>query len=108
LAGVIGTIALDFDFASGSLSGSISPRISVRTHVHSLPTLSFSHTVYSSGSTTFSGTFDTTIAGVNSFAGLFAGPSANEVVGSFAFPYLSPHDQSPQQASGAFTATKGP
>lgn len=97
-----GTISLTFDFAAGALSGQIQPTLlAFPTQV--LPTLTFKDTVYSVGSPTFSGKFDTTLSGLNSFSGLFAGPAAGEVAGNFAFPYLSPKDGTAQQASGAFT-----
>jgi hypothetical protein len=64
--------------------------------------------VYSVGSPTFSGKFNTSVPGLNAFSGLFAGPAAGEAAGNFAFPYFSPFDGSAQQAAGAFIAKKGP
>lgn len=89
-----GSINLSFNFGSGSLSGSINP--------NDLPALSFTNTVYSSGSTTFSGAFATSVPGINSFSGLFTGPAAQELIGNFAFPYISPKDGAVEQAAGAF------
>ena len=102
---VVGSINLNFDFGAGSLSGSISPTLYL-ADTHVLPTLTFTDTVYSSGSATFSGKFDTSLAGPNSFAGLFTGPGAEELIGRFAFPYLSPADGSAEQAAGAFVAKR--
>jgi hypothetical protein len=106
---ISGTISLTFDFGAGTLGGSIAPRLGgPRAHSYTLPVLSFANAVHAVGSTTFSGTFASSQAGINRFTGLFAGPSADELAGSFAFPYLSPVDGSAQQAGGAFIATKGP
>ena len=96
---VDGTIQFSFDFGLGSLSGSISPNL--HQGYASVP-LNFRDTVYSTGSTTFSGKFDTNVAGVNSFSGLFTGPNAQELIGNFAFPYQSPIDGKTYQADGAF------
>ena len=102
---VVGTINLNFDFGNGSLSGTLSPTIYLAS-THILPTLSFTDTVYSTGSANFSGRFSTTIAGNNSFAGLFTGPAGQELIGRFAFPYLSPVDGNTEQAAGAFVAKR--
>lgn len=101
--GIDGTINLVFNFGGGSLSGSISPRLYLDTLIP-LGTFSFKDTVYSTGSTSFSGRFDTNVAGNNSFSGLFTGPNAQELIGSFAFPYMSPVNGTPQQSQGAFIA----
>ena len=97
-----GTIALNFNFGSGALSGNIDPTLGG----NSLPSLAFTNTVYSTGATTFSGQFGTALPGMNSFSGLFTGPSAQELIGNFAFPYQSPGDASNQQAAGAFVAKR--
>lgn len=103
--GMEGSINLVFNFGGGSLSGNISPVLYLGTK-HSLPTLSFANTVYSTGSTGFSGKFNTNVAGSNSFAGQFTGPNAQELIGKFAMPYTSPIDGTPQQSQGAFIAKK--
>ena len=54
--------------------------------VYNLPMMHFTNTVYSTGSTTFSGKFDGTPSGANSFSGLFTGPAAQELIGNFTFP----------------------
>jgi hypothetical protein len=100
---VDGTISLSFNFGLGSLSGSISPNLH---QGYAFGTLNFVNTVYSTGSTTFSGKFDTTATGVNSFNGLFTGPSAQELIGNFALPYESPIDGLTYQADGAFVGAK--
>ena len=99
---VLGSMTLNFDFAHGSLSGNLTSVLDPEWHGYQLGTLTFRDTVYSTGSTTFSGAFDTNAAGVNSFSGLFTGPNAQEVIGNFAFPYRSPVDSQVYQASGGF------
>jgi hypothetical protein len=102
---ILGNIGLSFNFGAGTLSGSISPVLSLGTE-YNLPSSQFRNTVYSTGSTTFSGKFDTALTGTNSFSGLFTGPAAQELIGSFAFPYKSPVDSNNYQAAGAFVAKK--
>ena len=68
--------------------------------------MGFRDTVYSIGSTTFSGKFDTALGGINSFGGLFTGPNAQELIGNFAFPYKSPVDGLTYEADGAFVGKK--
>lgn len=108
-AGIItGNISLDFNFGSGTLSGNISPVVLLNGGEHTLATLGFSDTVHSVGSTTFSGKFVTALPGQNSFSGLFAGPLAQELIGNFAFPYVSPISGGNEQAAGAFAARVRP
>lgn len=104
-----GTISLSFDFATGGLSGGIQPRLlQPRGFGWTLPSLNFTETIHAVGGTTFSGKFSTNLSGLNSFSGLFAGPTASDVAGNFALPYQSPLNGSAQQASGAFTARRSP
>jgi hypothetical protein len=98
-----GSVALSFNFGAGSLSGSVTPNLH---QGYDLGTIDFRNTVYSTGSTTFSGKFDTSFAGVNSFSGLFTGPNAQELIGNFAFPYRSQIDDMIYQADGAFVGAK--
>jgi hypothetical protein len=102
---ILGDIDLGFDFGAGTLSGSISPVLYLGD-VYNLPSLQFTNTVYSAGSTTFSGKFDSALSGANSFSGLFTGPAAQELLGSLAFPYTSPVDSKNYQAAGAFVAKR--
>jgi hypothetical protein len=105
---IFGGIQLSFDFGRGSLSGSVHPEFfSYATYDDYTGTpISFRDTVYSTGSTTFSGKFDTNLPGVNSFSGLFTGPNAQELIGNFALPYRSPIDGQNYQADGAFVGAK--
>ena len=98
---VEGGIGLSFNFAAGTLSGSISPTI-YNLERRALAPMTFVNTVYSTGATSFSGSFNTTLTGSNSFAGQFTGPQAQELIGSFQFPYTSPDDGKIYQANGAF------
>ena len=100
---VDGSIRLLFDFGLGTLSGSISPDLH---QGYAFDPLNFRDTVYSTGSTTFSGMFDTDVAGLNRFSGQFTGPKAEELIGNFAFPYRSPVDGKIYQADGAFAGSR--
>lgn len=100
---VDGSILLSFNFGLGAFSGSIAPNLH---QGYAFAPLNFVSTVYSTGSTTFSGKFDRSATGLNSFSGLFTGPTAQELIGNFAFPYVSPIDSNTYQASGAFAAAK--
>ena len=103
---ITGAIALSFNFGAGSLSGHIDPILNVDFTPYALGTLTFTDTVYSTGSTSFAGKFLTNLAGVNSFSGLFTGPNAQELIGKFAFPYQSPLNGQTHQADGAFVGAK--
>ena len=100
---VTGDIQLAFNFGTGSLSGSISPVLYLGGP-YNLPSMQFTNTVYSTGSTTFSGEFATGLSGANSFSGLFTGPGGQELIGNFIFPYKSPEDNHSYEAAGAFVA----
>jgi len=103
---ITGTIALAFNFGAGSLSGHIDPVLNVDFTPYALGSLIFTDTVYSTGSSAFSGKFLTALTGVNSFSGLFTGPNAQELIGKFAFPYQSPLNGQTYQADGAFVGKK--
>jgi len=83
-----GTVALDFDFAGGTLSGVMAPRLACDCDPITFPVLSFTDTVFGVGNNAFSGRFDTQAAGSNYFSGLFTGPQAEELIGHWAFPFL--------------------
>jgi len=100
---VDGSITLSFNFGAGSLSGSITPNLH---QGFDLGTINFRDTVYPTGSTTFSGKFDTNAVGVNSLSGMFTGPNAQELIGNWALPYHSPIDGQDYQAEGAFVGAK--
>lgn len=101
-----GTVKLNFDFGAGSLSGSLALATACDcTNDVSTGAIAFSNTIYSRGSTTFSGSFATGAPGSNSFAGLFTGPGAEELIGSWSFPFI--FAGTPHQARGAWIAKRG-
>jgi hypothetical protein len=99
---VLGDMTLNFDFARGSLSGNLTFMLDPEWNEYGLGPFEFRETVYSTGSTNFSGKFDTDLPGVNSFSGLFTGPHAEELIGNFAVPYRSPINGQTYQADGVF------
>ena len=103
---VAGTMTFNFDFAHGTLAGSALFDLDPEWHDYTLGPFTFRDTVYSTGSTSFSGRFDTDVAGLNSFGGLFTGPNAEELMGNFALPYRSPIDSQIYQAAGAFVGRR--
>lgn len=113
-----GTIDLSFNFAAGSLTGAINPILYVMqgptVTPQDLGTFAFKDTVFGVGSTSFSGAFDTTGIGLNSFAGIFTGPSAQEAIGDWKLPFIwtapagsgIPADGEQHQAVGVFVARR--
>jgi hypothetical protein len=84
-----GTVTLTFDFGQGTLGGSMSVSlVPYWDPATSLGTFSFIDTVYSSGSATYSGKFDTSVGGSNYFLGRFTGPNAEETIGAWALPFV--------------------
>lgn len=102
-ASVDGTVLLNFNFANGSLAGELHPSLYADKH-YDLGTLAFANTIFGVGSQTFSGSFATNVSGPNSFSGLLTGPHAEELIGKWAFPFLSPIDGAPRSATGAWIA----
>lgn len=85
---VDGTVSLDFDFGRGVLAGSMSLALPDGMQPFQLGTFNFKETVFAQGSTTYSGRFDTAVAGQNFFLGRFTGPQAQETIGNWAIPFL--------------------
>jgi hypothetical protein len=87
-----GDVNLLFDFAAGKLSGSMHPGVfdSFDGIVMDFGRYDFTQTVYSSGSTTFSGKF--VVPGLpdadSAFDGRFTGPKAEELMARFRAPYI--------------------
>jgi hypothetical protein len=87
-----GTANLSFDFAGGNLSGSMHAGIfdDFDGILMDFGKYDFTQTVYSTGSTTFSGKF--VVPGLpnadSSFQGNFTGPNAAELMARFQAPYL--------------------
>jgi len=104
-APVSGTVGLNFDFAKGTLDGSMTLSLN-DGHPNDLGKFDFKDTVFSVGSTTYSGVFDTNVAGSNFFLGKFTGPSAQETIGAWALPFHFSGDNQAHQAFGAWIAKK--
>ncbi len=86
-----GEARLVFDFAAGTLSGEMTPNI-CPWDCYGLGVYKFVDTVYSSGSTTFSGEFSIDGRKVDSwFEGSFTGPHAEELMARWRAPY-KPYD----------------
>ena len=83
-----GSASLQFDFGAGTLSGHMDPILNGPYSAPALPRYNFTQTIYSSGSTSFSGSFDVTGPTPSSFSGRFTGPNAQELMASFQAPFL--------------------
>jgi len=108
---VYGSIGLEFDFAAGTLSGTMEPYVSIYDgwDTASLGTYTFRDTVYSVGGTSFSGAFSVPGSDApSSFQGNFNGPGAVELMGNFSAPYLSPNTGNWATMTGVFGGKKTP
>jgi hypothetical protein len=107
---VWGSIALSFDFGAGTLSGQMKPEYAPEWDQIALGTYTFTNTVYSTGSTNFSGSFapPSGVSGASSFQGRFNGPGAAELMGSWNAPYKDPVSGDAGTMSGVFGGKKGP
>jgi len=85
---VDGTVELNFNLGSGTLGGSMTLSLPDGLNPVEIGTWAFRDTVYSAGSTTYSGSFDATAVGQNFFLGRFTGPSAEETIGAWALPFV--------------------
>ena len=105
---VSGEANLSFDFGAGTLSGSMHPRIadSFDGIFVDYGQYAFTQTVYSTGSTTFSGKF--VVPGLPNadsfFNGNFTGPNAAELMARFVAPFL--HDGQQGTISGIWIGKK--
>ncbi len=89
--GIVGTAALQFDFGAGNLSGQFDPTLLNWDGTFSLGRYDFVNTIYSSGSTTFSGQLSKSgFAQNGSFNGQFTGPNAQELMARWTAPYQDP------------------
>lgn len=98
---ISGSVDLNFDFGKGTLGGSMTAALADYT-ITQLGTFAFKDTVFSVGSTTYSGHFDTSVAGQNFFLGRFTGPNAQETIGAWALPFS--YGGADHQAFGAWIA----
>ena len=101
--GVSGSVTLSFDFATGSLSGSMEPQLSL---TESLGVFTFKNAVYSAGS--YSGQFNSSVAGTNGFYGQLVGPNGEELIGGWALPFHYSGDDQDHEAIGAWIAKQTP
>lgn len=85
-----GTGNLSFDFAAGTLAGFLHPIANdpAGWGPYDLGQYDFVNTVYSTGSTSFSGALSRAGFANGSFSGSFTGPNAQELMGKWAFPFL--------------------
>jgi hypothetical protein len=102
--GVDGTVDLNFNFGSGALTGVLDLYLNDGMNPISLGQYNFTQTVFSPGSTTYSGRFDTSLSGINFFNGRFTGPSANETIAAWAVPFRINPGGTTHQAIGAWIA----
>lgn len=110
---VDGTVTLNFNFAAGTLAGQMTLWGPGGMNPFEIGTFAFKDTVFSVGSTTYSGKFDSAAPGDNFFLGRFTGPNAEETIGAWAVPFVFtnggefvPADGQPHQAFGAWIAKR--
>lgn len=90
---IVGDANLAFNFGTGTLSGYFDPLIGSDVMPNTpLGHYTFTNTVYSAGSTTFSGSFGlpSGVSGYSAFDGQFTGPAAQELIGRFQAPFSAP------------------
>jgi hypothetical protein len=88
---VTGTARLNFDFAAGALNGYMQTSLTGPTGSFDAPRYDFAQTVYSAGSTTFSGNFLVPGSSADShFSGQFNGPQAAELMADWRAPFADP------------------
>lgn len=105
---VFGTVALSFDFGAGSLSGEMRPKIAPLWDAISLGVYTFRDTVYSTGSTSFSGAFNVPGSSANSsFTGSFTGPQGAELMANWMAPFRDPITGGWGTMSGVWVAKRG-
>ena len=102
---VDGTVSLSFDFARGTLAGELALVIDDKGKQVEISPFPFADTVFSPGSSNFSGRFATNTEGPNAFSGLFAGPNGEELIGRWTVPFL--FNEVPESAVGVWIAKRG-
>ena len=90
-----GSATLQFDFAQGTLNGQFRPESADWAGGWiPLGTYDFENTVYSAGSTSFSGGMRHASSGsLGSFDGLLTGPAAQELMAGWSAVYIDPNSQ---------------
>jgi hypothetical protein len=108
-----GTAQFDFNFATGSLSGFMKPSANDPGSwgPYDLGQFNFVNTIYSKGSTSFSGGL--TLAGGDdvSFSGKFTGPQAQELMGEWQLSFKDiyyPDTRQTVHVAGLLIGKKGP
>lgn len=88
---VVGTSRFDFDFASASLQGQLNLDLACLWGcTHPTAVYEFTNTVFSRGSTSFSGKLKSSaVSGLGEFSGIFAGPGAAELLARFETPFFN-------------------
>ena len=100
-----GDVQLTFDFGAGTLAGYMEPVLTDAWFSYDLGRYDFTQTVYSSGSTTFSGQFVVPGGGStvdSGFNGRFTGPGAAELMASWHAPFVDPYSQGWATISGVW------
>jgi hypothetical protein len=92
--GLYGSAKLNFDFAAGTLGGYMDPHLNGPMETPEVPRYNFVNTIFSPGSTTFSGSFDAAGPTPSSFEGQFTGPAAQELMATFRAPYFDSFSES--------------
>ena len=85
-----GEATLQFAFATGTLSGHFDPAVYDWDALIPLGRYDFTNTVYSLGSTSFSGSLSQAGVGTGSFNGQFTGPNAEELMARWTAPFNNP------------------
>jgi len=106
--GISGSASLNFDFGAGTLSGHFDPVIfDLLAGNTSLGHYGFVNTVYSAGSTVFSGNLSSPgVTGQGSFNGQFTGPAAQELMARFNAPFIDPHSKQQKVMVGVWVGKK--
>lgn len=103
-----GSATLSFDFGAGQLAGHFDPIFyDAGGGALGLGRYDFANTIFSKGSTSFSG--ELTASGISdkgSFAGIFTGPNAEELMSRWSAPYKLPGDPSVGTMFGAWVGAK--
>ena len=106
---IFGSANFLFDFGAGTLAGSFNPQTADGWgFLYNLGEYSFVNTVYSAGSTSFSGGLHEPTNNLSgSFSGTFTGPAAAELMGNWKLEFVDPYNPpSPLNASGVVVAKK--
>jgi hypothetical protein len=106
--GVEGTASFAFDFAAGTLGGSMSPVVIDGWGIgYPVGPYTFNNAVYSAGSTSFAGAMTHSTNNLTgAFSGRFTGPVGQELIGRFNLQFADPYASSTETMYGAFVGRK--